>query len=110
MTHNIIKYGSTDWSKLYGFQKFHALKSTLLYPKKPAGMHWLGYNDAVSWQKLQCFSLQPILKITYILSASLPAVRPSCTRCRASEISHDKGNGGGLRKCCSEDDLPTAPW
>ena len=19
-----------------------------LYPKKPAGMHWLGYNDAVS--------------------------------------------------------------
>ena len=20
-----------------------------LYPKKPAGMHWLGYNDAVSW-------------------------------------------------------------
>ena len=20
-----------------------------LYPKKPAGMHWLGYNGAVSW-------------------------------------------------------------
>ena len=27
-----------------------------------------------------------------------PAVRPGCARCRAPEISHNKGNGGGLTK------------
>ena len=41
------------------------------------------------------------------LPASQPAVRPSCARCRAPEISHDKGNGG---RFYFEDDLPTAPW
>ena len=64
------------------------------------------------YQKLEYFSLQPILKIlkfTCISSASQPAIRLGCARCRAPEISHDKGNGGGLRKCCSEDDLLTAP-
>ena len=64
-------------------------------------MHWLGYNDAVSWQKLEHFSLQAILKIskfTCILSACLPTVRPGRARCRASEILHDKGNGSGFMK------------
>ena len=30
--------------------KFRALNQPCnkLYPKKPAGIHWLGYNDAVS--------------------------------------------------------------
>ena len=43
--------------------KFCALKINLtigFIRKKPAGMHWLGYNDAVSWlneQKLKYFSL-----------------------------------------------------
>ena len=63
-------------------------------------------------QKLEYFSLQPILKFfkfskfTCILSACqptslpacLPAVRPGCARCRAPEISHDKGNGGRFTK------------
>ena len=88
-----------------------ALKINLAigFIQKPTGMHWLGYNDAVSWQKLEYFSLQPIFKIskfTCILSAcqpwsqpaSQPAVRPGCTRCRAPGISHDKGNGGGFTK------------
>ena len=43
-----------------------------------------------------------ILKSACILSASLPvsqpAIRPGCARCRAPEISHDKGNGGGFTK------------
>ena len=39
-----------------------------------------------------------------------PAIRPGCIRCRAPEISLNKGNGSGLRKCYSEDDLPTVPW
>ena len=49
--------------------------------------------------------LQPTLKIskfTCISSASqpasLPAVRPGCARCRAPEISHNKGNGSGFTK------------
>ena len=73
-------------------------------------------------RKLEYFSLQPILKISKSACissacqpasqpASQPAVRPGCARCRAPEISHDKGNGGGFTKMfCSEDDLPTAPW
>ena len=68
-------------------------------------MHWLGYNDAVSSlneAKTQIF--QPTANFEnfkirlYFVSqpASLLAVRPGCARCRAPEISHDKGNGGGF--------------
>ena len=32
------------------------------------------------------------------LAGCLPAVRPGCARCRAPEISHNKGNGGGFTK------------
>ena len=70
-------------------------------------MHWLGYNDAVSslnevfqptanfenFEIHLCFVSQPAC-----LPASLPAVRPGCARCRAPEISHDNGNGGGFTK------------
>ena len=61
-------------------------------------MHWLGYNDAVFWlnkAKTQIFQPRANFKFT---SACLPAVRPSCARCRASETSHDKDNGGGFTK------------
>ena len=74
-------------------------------------MHWLDYNDAVSSlneAKTQIF--QPTANFEnfeirlYFISlpasqpASQPAVRPGCTRCRAPEISYDKGNGGGFTK------------
>ena len=77
-------------------------------------MHWLGYNDAVSWlDKAKTQIFQPIANFKifeiYLYFVCQPAVRPGCARCRAPEISHDKGNGGGFTKCCSEDDLPTAP-
>ena len=57
-------------------------------------------------RQVEYFDLQPTLKIskfTCISSASqpassLPAVRPGCARCRAPEISHNKGNGGGFTK------------
>ena len=57
-------------------------------------------------QQVEYFDLQPTLKIskfTCISSddgrpASLPAVRPGCARCRAPEISHNKGNGGRFTK------------
>ena len=78
-----------------------------LYPKKTAGMHWLGYNDAVSWlNEAKTRVFQPTANFEIFenhlyfvcLPASLPAVRPGCARCRAPEISHDKGNGGGYTK------------
>ena len=49
-----------------------------LYPKKPAGMHWLSYNNAVSWlNEAKTRIFQPtanykISKFTCISSASLP--------------------------------------
>ena len=56
-------------------------------------------------RQVEYFDLQPTLKIskfTYISSAGWtdgqPAVRPGCARCRAPEISHSKGNGGGFTK------------
>ena len=78
-------------------------------------MHWLGYNDAESllneaktrifqptanfenFEIRLCFVSQPASQPAS-LPASQPAVRPGCTRCRAPENSHDKGNGGGFTK------------
>ena len=78
-------------------------------------MHWLGYNDAVSWlneAKTRIFQPTANFEIFEIylyfvsqpasqpasLPACLPAVRPGCARCRATEISHVKGNGSGFTK------------
>ena len=70
-------------------------------------MHWLGYNDAVSSlneAKIRIFQPTANFEIfeihLYFVSqpACQPAVRPGCARCRAPEISHDKGNGGGFTK------------
>ena len=67
--------------------------------KEPAGMHCLGYNDAVSWlNEAKTRIFQPIAsqfqKIrnlpVFRLPASLPAVRPGCARCRAPEMSHNQ--------------------
>ena len=82
-------------------------------------MHWLGYNDAVSWlNKAKTRIFQPTanfeifeIYLYFVCQpasqpASLPAVRPGCARCRAPEI---KVMATDLRKCCSEDDLPTVP-
>ena len=78
----------------------------MLYLKKPAGMHWLGYNDAVSWlneAKTRIFqptanfeNFQIYLYFVCQPPACLPARPPACL-------------AADLRKCCSEDDLPTAP-
>ena len=66
----------------------------------------LGYNDAVSClNEAKTRIFQPtanfeIYLYFVCLPASLPAcvraVRPGCARCRAPEISHNKGNGGGF--------------
>ena len=73
-------------------------------------MHWLGYNDAVSWlneaktrifqptANFEIFEIYLYLVLPACQPASQPALRPGCARCRAPEISHDKGNGGGFTK------------
>ena len=70
-------------------------------------MHWLGYNDAVSsLNEVKTRIFQPTANFEnfeirlYFISqpASQPAVRPGCAGFRASEISHDKGNGSGFTK------------
>ena len=48
---SMIVLNSRDWSEIVWLPEISRFKNQLcnkLYPKKPAGMHWLGYNDAVS--------------------------------------------------------------
>ena len=74
-------------------------------------MHWLGYNDAgssLNGAKTRIF--QPTANFEnfevrlYFVSlpasqpTSQPAVRPGCAKCRAPEISRDKGNGSRFTK------------
>ena len=105
---------SRDWSEIVWLPEISRFKINLAISfirKKPAGMHWLGYNDAVSsLNEAKTRIFQPTANFEnfkihlYFVSqhaclpASLPAVRPGCARCRAPEISHDKGNGGGFTK------------
>ena len=72
-----------------------------LYPKK---LHWLGYNDVVSsLNEAKTRIFQPKANFENfeirLYFVSQPAVRPGCgARCRAPQISHDKGNGGKFTK------------
>ena len=66
-------------------------------------------------QYVKYFDLQPILKIskfTCISSASQPASLPACckTGLGLQKFHTIKVMAAHLRKCCSKDDLPTAPW
>ena len=79
---NMIVLNSRDWSEIVRLPEISRFKINLaigFYLKKSTGMHWLGYNDAISWlnkAKLEYFSLQPILKFskfTCISSACQPA-------------------------------------
>ena len=110
----MIVLNSRDWSEIVWLLEISRFKINLAISfirKKPAGMHWLGYNDAVSSlneAKTRIFQLTANfenfeIRLYFVsqpacLSASQPAVRPGCARCRAPEISHDKGNGGGFMK------------
>ena len=45
-----VVLNSRDWSEIIWLPRNSHFKISLpigLYPKKPAGMHWLGRNDAV---------------------------------------------------------------
>ena len=101
---------SRDWSEIVWLPEISCFKINLAISfirKQPTGMHWLGYNDAVPslneaktriFQPTANFEIFEIRLYFVSLPASQPAVRPGCARCRAPEISHDKGNGGGFTK------------
>ena len=95
---------SRDWLEIIWLPKISRFKINLAISfirKKPAGMHWLGYNDAVSsLNEVKTRIFQPTANFEnfeihlYFVSqpaslpASQPAVRPGCARCRAPEISY----------------------
>ena len=60
--------------------------------KKPAGMHWLGYNVS-SLNEAKTGIFQPTANFENfeirLYFFCQPAIRPGCARCRAPEISHD---------------------
>ena len=73
-----VALNSRDWSEIIWLLKNLCFKINLTigFIQKPTGMHWLGYNDAVSWlnaltkRKLEYFSLQAILKISKLTCIS----------------------------------------
>ena len=79
-------------------------------------MHWLGYNDAVSsLNEAKTRIFHPTANFENfeirLYFVSQPAVRPGCARCIGLQKFHMiKVMAADLRQCCSEDDLPTAPW
>ena len=47
-----VVLNSRDWSEITWLLEILCFKNqscNKFYPKKPSGIHWLGYNDAVSW-------------------------------------------------------------
>ena len=115
LTHNVIGFFNAqlleisvsiiikDWSEMVWLLEILCFKNqpcSRLYLKKTAGMHWF---DAVSWlNEAKTRIFQPTANFEnfeiYLYFVCQPAIRPGCTRCRAPEISHNKGNGGGFTK------------
>ena len=85
-------------------------------------MHWLGYNDAVSSlneAKTQIFQPTANFEIfeIHLYFVSQPACQPAslpqdpvALGVGLQKFHMIKVMAADLRKCCSEDDLPTAPW
>ena len=70
-------------------------------------MHWLDYYDAVSWlneAKTQVFQPADNFENLNLPVFRLPACLPACRKFHMIKVI-----AADLRKCCSEDDLPTAP-
>ena len=88
-----IVLNSRDWSEILWLSEILCFKINLaisFYLKKPAGMHWLGYNDAVSslneaktriFQPTTNFENFEICLYFVCQPANQPAVRPGCVRC-----------------------------
>ena len=80
-----IVLNSRDWSEIVWLLKISRFKINLaigFIRKKPTGMHWLGYNDAVSWlNKAKTRIFQPTVNFEifeiYLYFVCLPACRPA---------------------------------
>ena len=70
---------------------------------------WLNKAKTGIFQPTVNFENFEIYLYVFRLPASLSYVRPGCTRCKVPEIHMIKVIVADLRKCCSEDDLPTGP-
>ena len=85
-----IVLNSRDWSEIVWLPKISCFKNqpcNRLYLKKPAGMHWLGCNDAVSclneaktriFQPTANFKIFEIYLYFVCQPASLPVCLPAC--------------------------------
>ena len=79
----MIVLNSRDWSEIVWLPEISHFKNqpcNRLYPKKPAGMHWLCYNDAVSWlneARTRIFQPTEIFEI-YLYFVCQPASQPAC--------------------------------
>ena len=60
-------------------KNFCALEINLAigFIRKPIGMHWLNFNDAVPWLNEEYFGLQSILKILKLICIS-SVCQPAC--------------------------------
>ena len=84
-----IVLNSRDWSEIVWLPKILHLKINLaigFIRRKPAGMHWLGYNNAVSWlNKAKTRIFQPTANFEifeiYLYFVCLPACQPACLPC-----------------------------
>ena len=85
-----IVLNSRDWSEIVWLPKILHLKINLaigFIRRKPAGMHWLGYNDAASWlneAKTRIFQPTANFEIfeIYLYFVCLPACQPACRKTR----------------------------
>ena len=85
---------SRDWSEIVWLPEISRFKINLaigFIRKKPTGMHWLGYNDAVSWlneaktrifQPTANFEIFEIYLCFVCLPACQPASLPACRKTR----------------------------
>ena len=79
---------SRDWSEIVWLPEISRFKINLGI-KNPAGMHWLGYNDAVS-------SLNEAKTRIFQPTANFENFEIRLYFVSQPPISHDKGNGGGF--------------
>ena len=76
---------SRDWSEIVWLPEISRFKISLaigFIRKKPTGMHWLGYNDAVSWlNEARTRIFQPTANFEifeiYLYFVCLPACQPA---------------------------------
>ena len=79
---SMVVLNSRDWSEIVWLPEILCFKNqpcNKLYLKKPAGMHWLGYNDAVSWlNEAKTRIFQPTANFENLSVFCLPASLPAC--------------------------------